>query len=97
MDGNNFTAPSSLETYESCEWLEGGLAFNRRSLHSCLIVHHDSGMPHFSDYNGGPLPIDEIIKLRNEILEKQRKGEVHEKCKGCAPVSYTHLTLPTKA
>src|SRR3954467_8042353 len=30
--------------YLSCDWIEGGLAFNRRSLHSCLIVHHDTGL-----------------------------------------------------
>ncbi|MEH6647553.1 aminotransferase class III-fold pyridoxal phosphate-dependent enzyme [Sulfitobacter sp.] len=84
MNDHIDTTQGSLEAYESCEWLEGGLAFNRRSLHSCLIVHHDSGMPHFADYNGGPLPIEEVIKSRSEILEKQRNGETHDKCKGCA-------------
>lgn len=78
------TISGDHEGYESCEWLEGGLAFNRRSLHSCLIVHHDSGMPHLADFNGGPLPIEDVIKLRNEILQEQINGETHEKCKGCA-------------
>ena len=71
------------EEYASCEWIEGGIAFNRRSLHSCLIVHHGSGLPFISDYNGGPLPLDQILAVRERIRQANRNGG-YPQCKGCA-------------
>ena len=70
--------------YLSCEWIEGGIAFNRRSLHTCLIVHHQAGMPFLTDYDGGPLPLEAVLALRREIREGNRRGETHPACVGCA-------------
>lgn len=69
--------------YLSCEWIEGGIAFNRRSLHSCLIVHHRTGFPFISDYNGGPLPLEKILEARERIRAGNRNGG-HPECAGCA-------------
>jgi len=68
--------------YRSCEWLEGGLAFNRRSLHACLIVHHGRGFPHLVDFNGGEIPVNKVLAARHEII-RQNQNEGHEACRGC--------------
>lgn len=72
------------QKYTSCEWIEGGLAFNRRSLHACLIVHHGRGMPEFTEYNGGPLPLKEILEGRERIRDQHKSGTINEACEGCA-------------
>src|SRR5215475_5607444 len=86
---------STTDEYLSCEWIEGGLAFNRRSLHACLIVHHRTGLPFFADYNGGPLPLDLIFRIRAEIREKNRSGEPHHECRGCAHLKKKQWVPPT--
>src|ERR1035438_7782747 len=70
------------EEYYSCRWLQGGLAFNRRSIHACLIAHHDRGLPHLCDYAGGELPVLEILRARSDLVERNRKGEETD-CTGC--------------
>ena len=70
--------------YESCEWIEGGLSFNRRSLHACLITHHHRGMPHYADHDGGPVPVDAVLAAREAIRAQHRAGEINEACRGCA-------------
>jgi pyruvate-formate lyase-activating enzyme len=72
-------APNS---YPSCEWIEGGLAFNRRSLNTCLIVHHHTGLPFIADYEGGPLPLETLLRVREEIRAANRQGG-HPECRGC--------------
>jgi organic radical activating enzyme len=72
------------DEYLSCEWAEGGLAFNRRSIHACLIVHHGTGYPFLADHNGGPLPIDDILRIRGEIRKANQSGKIHPECRGCA-------------
>jgi organic radical activating enzyme len=79
------------EEYYGCQWLEGGLAFNRRSLHSCLIVHHDEGLPFLCDYNGGDLPIDQIIQARRDLADRNRRGE-KTACTGCPHLVKRHWT-----
>jgi uncharacterized Fe-S cluster-containing radical SAM superfamily protein len=74
----------SVDEYLSCEWVEGGIAFNRRSLHTCLIVHHRTGMPFFADYNGGAIPLEVMLRIREEIRQANRSGEIHPECRGCA-------------
>ena len=69
--------------YYSCEWLEGGLAFNRRSLHSCLIVHHGRGYPFLARYNGEEIAVSELLAARARILEENRSGAIHGACRGC--------------
>src|SRR5262245_4695532 len=68
--------------YLSCDWIEGGLAFNRRSLHSCLIVHHDTGLPFIAPFNGGPLPIGRVLEEREKIRQANRAGG-NPACVGC--------------
>jgi wyosine [tRNA(Phe)-imidazoG37] synthetase (radical SAM superfamily) len=74
---------SQDEEYDSCEWIEGGIAFNRRSLHTCLIAHHRTGLPFIADYAGGPLPLDRVLAVRDQIRAANRRGG-HPECKGCA-------------
>lgn len=68
--------------YPSCDWLESGLAFNRRSLHACLIVHHGRGFPKLCDFNGGEVPWEEVSRARREIIRQNQQGG-HPACAGC--------------
>jgi organic radical activating enzyme len=68
--------------YPSCMWLEGGLAFNRRSLNACLITHHGRGFPHLCDYNGGPVDLDAVLAGRARVIRENQNGG-HEACRGC--------------
>jgi len=70
------------ESYPSCEWIEGGLAFNRESLHTCLIVHHRTGLPFVSAYRGGELPLETLLRVREEIRAANRHGG-HSECRSC--------------
>ena len=72
----------SQEAYPSCEWIEGGLAFNRASLHTCLIVHHRTGLPIVADYSGGALPLETLLRVREEIRAANQQGG-HPECRGC--------------
>jgi Radical SAM superfamily len=80
----------SDDAYESCEWIEGGLAFNRRSLHSCLIVHHDTGLPFVAEYNGGAVPLETLLAVREQIRAANRHGGGYPACRGCAHLKKQH-------
>src|ERR1700674_3686778 len=41
-------------------------------------------MPFFSHHNGGPLPLDEILRIRGEIRRANKSGAIHPECRGCA-------------
>jgi pyruvate-formate lyase-activating enzyme len=69
--------------YASCEWIEGGVAFNRRSLHTCLVVHHRTGLPFVADYDGGAIAFDTLFALREQIRTANREGGGHPECRGC--------------
>jgi pyruvate-formate lyase-activating enzyme len=71
------------EAYASCEWIEGGIAFNRRSLHTCLIVHHRTGLPFVADYDGGAIPLGTLLALREQIRAAHRAGRGQPECRGC--------------
>ena len=68
--------------YESCEWLEGGLAFNRRSLNACLIVHHGRGFPHLCEFNGGEVDMPAVLAAKRRIIAANQAGG-HAACRGC--------------
>lgn len=68
--------------YKSCEWLEGGLAFNRRSLNACLIVHHGRGFPHLCDFNGGEVDMRKVLAARRRIIAANQAGG-YPACRGC--------------
>jgi pyruvate-formate lyase-activating enzyme len=85
LDGDSLSEPPPVDRskpYKSCVWLEGGLAFNRRSLNACLIVHHDRGYPQLCEYNGGELDFDAILKARERIVSANQAGG-HPDCRGC--------------
>ena len=88
--------PQDGDEYYSCEWVEGGVAFNRRSLHTCLIVHHDTGLPLISDYQGGAFPLEKVLAVRQRIREANRDGG-HPACKGCAHLKKRAWPRPTHA
>jgi uncharacterized Fe-S cluster-containing radical SAM superfamily protein len=68
--------------YPSCPWLEGGLAFDWRSIHACLVIHHDRGFPFLGNFNGGPINVRAVLAARARIIrENQTTG--HEACRGC--------------
>jgi organic radical activating enzyme len=75
---------SPLENYYSCEWIESGIAFNRRSLHTCLIVHHQTGFPWITDYQGEEFPLEKVLAIREGIRNTHRQGGIHAECKSCA-------------
>lgn len=75
--------PTPPGHYASCEWIEGGLAFNRGSLHTCLIAHHDRGLPFIAPFRGGELPMEAVLRVREEIRAANRAGR-HPACAGCA-------------
>ena len=70
------------QPYPSCDWLEGGLSFNRRSLNACLIVHHGRGCPELMKFNGGEIPVGQVLAARNEMIRQNQNGG-HAACKGC--------------
>jgi MoaA/NifB/PqqE/SkfB family radical SAM enzyme len=84
------------DEYYSCEWVEGGIAFNRRSLHTCLVVHHGTGLPLISDYQGGAFPLEKVLAVRQRIREANRNGG-HPECKGCAHLKKRAWPRPTHA
>lgn len=79
-------ADESDEQRWSCEWIEGGVAFNRRSLHTCLIVHHDTGLPFIAPYNGGDLTLAPILEMRERLKAANQAANAAERypaCVGC--------------
>ena len=63
------------ECFWSCDWIEGGLAFNRRSLNVCLIAHHNGkGFPAICDYRGGEIPLAAVLSKRREIREANQEN-----------------------
>jgi len=72
------------QEYPSCEWIEGGIAFNRSSIHTCLISHHRHlGLPFVAPYRGGQIPVRELLEVREEIRAANRNGG-YPACCGCA-------------
>lgn len=69
--------------YKSCIWLEGGLAFNRRSLNACLIVHHDTGYPFLCDFNGGEVDLAAVRAAKERIIAENQQADGHPACRGC--------------
>ena len=79
--------------YLSCEWIESGLAFNRRGLHACLIVHHGRGFPKLCDFEGGEVPWDRVEAARAEIIRANQNGG-HPDCAGCPYLVYRSWPEP---
>jgi pyruvate-formate lyase-activating enzyme len=68
--------------YPSCQWLEGGLAFDWRSLHACLVIHHNRGFPFLGHFNGGTVDVRAVLAARAGIIRENQAGG-HEACRGC--------------
>jgi len=66
------------DEYTSCLWLEGGLWFCKNELYNCCypnIIGKTEGMPYICSYEGGPLPVEEILKSRQVLVSKLNNGE----------------------
>ncbi len=61
-----------------CRYLAGGLAFRYGTVASCGVVHHNRGTPPLLEYNGGPVPFDELIERRAAIADGSDPS-----CSGC--------------
>jgi molybdenum cofactor biosynthesis enzyme MoaA len=84
------------DEYYSCEWIEGGIAFNVRSLHTCLIAHHHTGHPLITDFRGGEFPLEKVLAMRERIREANRNGG-YPACQGCAHLKKRAWPRPTHA
>ena len=94
------TAAKPIETpidrstpYPSCPWIEEGLAFNRRSLNSCLIVHHERGYPYLTDFSGGEVDVETVMTARARIIQANQQGG-HETCLGCSKLEIRQWPEP---
>jgi uncharacterized Fe-S cluster-containing radical SAM superfamily protein len=81
--------------YASCRWLEEGIAFNRRSLNACLIVHHHRGFPFLCDFNGGEVDLGKVLAARAGIIKENQHGG-HESCRGCPHLATKRWRKPRK-
>ncbi len=84
------------DEYISCSWLEGGLSFNKNTLHHCCLpniskemkeppakIYADrKGWPFICSYEGGTLPVEEILKSREALVSKLNNGE-ETPCSDC--------------
>jgi pyruvate-formate lyase-activating enzyme len=82
--------------YASCTWLEEGIAFNRRSLNACLIVHHGRGFPKLADFNGGEVPWAAVEERRAEIIRANQDGGYPD-CAGCPHLEIRKWKAPRHA
>ncbi len=84
------------DEYISCPWIEGGLSFLKNKLHHCCMpnvsswmknkpvikVSERKGWPFICSYEGGTLPVEEILKSRQSLVEKLNNGE-DSPCSDC--------------
>ncbi len=72
--------------YLSCSWIENGLAFARKEIAHCCIAHHDGlGWPIITNFYGGVLPVEKVVKARKNLRKRVIRGSTfpHPKCEGC--------------
>ena len=69
--------------YFSCREIESGIHFYRNRLNFCCVDYaQGKGFVKIIDYNGGPIPLNEIEKSRNNLRNlNQNNGD--SPCKGC--------------
>lgn len=80
-------------SFLSCHELEGAITFNYNSITLCGFVHSgNKGMPFVSDYNGGDIPLDKIMKVRND-LRRENQTNHDTPCKGCPFLVRRHWKL----
>jgi len=71
------------EDYISCPFIEKGLTFAPDGLYACsLPLHGLAGWPFLGQYDGGPLPIDAILRKRETLRHQLNHGESNS-CDGC--------------
>src|SRR5262249_13850617 len=49
-----------------------------------LIVHHQTGYPLITDFQGGAFPLEKVLAVREQIRAANRHGGGHPACRGCA-------------
>ncbi len=81
--------------YLNCRYLESGLCLSSRHITACGIVHRGKGSPAlFSDYDGGPLPLKQLLAARQAIVH-QNQGAGHPACRGCPQLTRQHKVTCT--
>lgn len=71
------------KAYYSCSEIEGALTFIHSGLAMCGHMHSkDKGMPYIAHYQGGEIPVKEIISER-EKLRIKNQSLIDTPCKGC--------------
>lgn len=67
----------------SCEWIEGGLAFAPRSVHTCCVVHHmNRGWPFLFNFFGGSFDLGRFKRATAEMREAVYLGKAAQ-CTDC--------------
>jgi pyruvate-formate lyase-activating enzyme len=56
-----------MSVSRSCEYLQGGLALRYGTVAACGVIHHDRGTPVLGEYRGGPLPVEDLLRQREQI------------------------------
>ena len=68
----------------SCEWIEYGVHFSPRGLdHCCMYVPAAKDMGPAVPLKNGKYCINEFYKKKKQLKNRQRKGIISDKCKGC--------------
>jgi len=69
--------------YISCPYLESGISFKKNSIDFCCVAHsNNKGCTKICSYEGGEIPINEILDRRQQVISSIQKNE-NTSCKGC--------------
>lgn len=70
--------------YISCEWIENRVVLEQDKLKFCCIGHSGSkGYVPICDYDGGELPVEEILAARRDLIARNNDPRAKSGCKGC--------------
>jgi sulfatase maturation enzyme AslB (radical SAM superfamily) len=80
--------PSLGSEFLSCEFIEGGIMFERDRLMACCIsVPNGKGRVELCEYSGGPIPSETIERRRQELREWNNHDIAKSPCEGCHKLS----------
>ncbi len=70
--------------YYSCEWIEYKMCVDLNRLTFCCKPYGENkGFIPICDFNGGALPIDIVLRRRDELREQNNSSSENYPCKGC--------------
>ena len=76
--------PSLGPEFLSCEFIEGGVMFERdRLMVCCISVPNGKGRVELCEYNGGPIPAKKIEDRRQELRVWNNHSISRSPCEGC--------------